>query len=314
MERIPQVKPVRRRKANRRALVFLALFFLSLATFLFVRSPYSKIHAVHVTGTHLLSPGEVIRQSGLVPGHTLILFSADRVRERLARLPEVKETAVAWRWPNEVEIAVTERAVLAYVVQNGQHVPLLEGGVLLFHRAGKGPYVDLPLVTRWEEPRRLPQLAAGLTKLPAAVRERLSEIQLVPTAAIPIACASIRAKGLSSTRRWRTWRTSWRPCPSSWTTACGKIRRSAGCFTSLTRCGTRGRQRRRTSEPSEHCGGAPARRCERLRANCDFCAKQAGKGPLLLNGTSNAGWVGGATGCATATFWSAWTSGPHGFA
>lgn len=185
MERIPQVKPVRRRKANRRALVFLALFFLSLATFLFVRSPYSKIHAVHVTGTHLLSPGEVIRQSGLVPGHTLILFSADRVRERLARLPEVKETAVAWRWPNEVEIAVTERAVLAYVVQNGQHVPLLEGGVLLFHRAGKGPYVDLPLVTRWEEPRRLPQLAAGLTKLPAAVRERLSEIQLVPTAAYP---------------------------------------------------------------------------------------------------------------------------------
>lgn len=185
MERIPQVKPVRRRKVNRRALIFVALFFLSISTFLFVRSPYSKVHAVHVTGTRFLSSEEVIRQSGLVPGHTLIFFSPDRVRERLARLPEVKEAAVAWRWPNEVEIAVTERTVLAYVVQDGRHVPLLEGGVLLPSRAGEGPYEDLPLVTRWEDPRRLPQLAAGLAQLPQAVRERLSEIQLVPTAAYP---------------------------------------------------------------------------------------------------------------------------------
>lgn len=69
-DRIPKLKEQRRRKANRRLIVLLCLFFTMIAVVAYVQSPLSHVKKITVIGNELLSKNEIIKYTEITKKQT----------------------------------------------------------------------------------------------------------------------------------------------------------------------------------------------------------------------------------------------------
>jgi cell division protein FtsQ len=107
------------------------------------------VRSVTVTGTHLVSPGQVIVAADVPPGTPLLRVDAGAVSRRVEAIPQVASATVAKDWPDRLVIAVTERVPVMAVRMAG-------GGYDLVDQTG--------VVVRWAkaQPAALPLLQTSL--------------------------------------------------------------------------------------------------------------------------------------------------------
>ena len=118
------------------------------------------VRSVTVTGTHLLSPGQVIVAADVPPGTPLLRVDAGAVTRRVEAIPQVASATVTKDWPDRLAIAVTERVPVMAVRMAG-------GGYDLVDQAG--------VIVRWAkaQPAGLPLLQ---TSLPGAALRGSAEV------------------------------------------------------------------------------------------------------------------------------------------
>jgi len=108
------------------AVIFLTLIGLSLILLIILYAPIFNISAITVSGSTKYSAEEIKQRSGLVPGENgfrKLKLTPESILElrlvdsetKINQLPYIKSSRVRLRFPDRVEITVTERKAEAFI-------------------------------------------------------------------------------------------------------------------------------------------------------------------------------------------------------
>jgi cell division protein FtsQ len=108
------------------------------------------VKSVTVTGTHLVTPAQVLAAADVPLGTSLVGVNAGQVTQRVEAIRQVASATVAKEWPDHLVIRVRERVPVVAVRMAG-------GGYDLLDASG--------VIVRWSpaQPARLPQYLTPLT-------------------------------------------------------------------------------------------------------------------------------------------------------
>jgi cell division protein FtsQ len=125
---------------------------------------------LEVRGANALTYDDILFQSGLTPGSTLLLVNAEYTRAQLKRHPRIAEAMVRKLYPDRLEIEIEEREAFARWQSNGQVQLVAKDGTVL------GPSVDprtmnLPLVVGKGAGKRAAAFFALLDHFPSIKAE-----------------------------------------------------------------------------------------------------------------------------------------------
>lgn len=179
-DRIPKLKQVRKKKANRRLIFYLSIFFFLIAIIVYLQSPLSYVKHIVVEGHSLLTTEDVIDQSNLTSKTNIWTINKKEITEVLHKHPVVKSAQVIRKLPWTIEIHLTEHKHIGYIKQENDFYPVLGNGSVLTTGAYsmKG---DAPLLIAFKEESYLLELSKELQQLPESILNLISEIHWNPT-------------------------------------------------------------------------------------------------------------------------------------
>lgn len=179
-DRIPKLKQVRKKKANRRLIFYLSIFFFLIAIIVYLQSPLSHVKHIEVSGHSLLTTEDIIEKSHLTSSTNIWTINREEVIESIQKHPVVKSVDVVRKLPRTIEINITEHQHIGYIKENGDFFPLLGNGSLLLDTPFpmKG---DAPLLMAFNEETYLLDLTKELQQLPESILNLISEIHWRPT-------------------------------------------------------------------------------------------------------------------------------------
>jgi cell division protein FtsQ len=184
-DRIPKLKQQRRQKANRRLIFSVSIFFLLIISILYLQSPLSHIANIEVTGNIHVPSEEIISLSGLSNRTSFWSVKADSVIKKIKKNQEIEEVVIERKFPNSVIISVTEMKRVAYALNNGGIVPILENGTILQVSEETTLPSDAPILMNWESGSTLQEMAGELAKLTPAITNSISEVHHTPQESDP---------------------------------------------------------------------------------------------------------------------------------
>lgn len=178
-ERIPKLKQLRKRKANRRLLILLSVFFLLALFLIYLQSPLSKVAQIHVEGNKLMMEQEIIKQSGLEVGGSIWVAGKNKAEERLLQDKRIKEAMISTGFPNDLKITIVEQNEIAYAVRKGDMYPILQNGKIIDSPIQGAPS-QLPILYNFKEGDALNRFAKAIEMLPPEVVSIISEVYYDP--------------------------------------------------------------------------------------------------------------------------------------
>ncbi|UQX87186.1 FtsQ-type POTRA domain-containing protein [Jatrophihabitans telluris] len=98
------------------------VFTVVLAVWVVAFSSLLGVSTVQVTGTRLLSPGQIRASAAIRPGTPLVRLDTAAIERRVAKLPVVRSVRVSTSYPSTVTIAITERVGVGYRMLAGATV------------------------------------------------------------------------------------------------------------------------------------------------------------------------------------------------
>lgn len=180
-DRIPKLKQRRKKKANRRAIALLSVFFLLLIFVLYFLSPLSNVNKINVQGNDYTTEKIIVETSGLSTETTIWKVDKKEIKERLEQLPEIKTAELSIILPNTVQIKVEEYKRLAYLVDGSEYKPILSNGKIMEVSEGSSVPVHAPLIFSFTEGKELDSVVAALEVLPEEINNAISEIHYDPS-------------------------------------------------------------------------------------------------------------------------------------
>ncbi|NKB20206.1 MAG: FtsQ-type POTRA domain-containing protein [Alphaproteobacteria bacterium] len=128
-----------------------------------------KVDKVTLRGRHYATRRDVIRAVRLKRGDPLLGFNMDRLRDRLIKLPWVREAVIKRHWPDTVDIQITEREPMV-LLQKKRRLYLMDiDGVTITSR-GLGRFHNLLIIVGKGAPKATPTLLAMIASEPALAR------------------------------------------------------------------------------------------------------------------------------------------------
>lgn len=180
-DRIPKLKKIRKKKANRRLVVSLSIFFILIGCVLYFLSPLSHVRHINVSGNQYFSEEQIIKLSRINKHQSIWKIDTAQVTKQIKENPEIKSVKVTPIFPNSIEIKVTEHKKMAYLL-NGKHFyPILENGKILRGVETVEIPAYAPVLINFQEGTVLKQLLSGLRKIPKDIQNSISEIHYTPT-------------------------------------------------------------------------------------------------------------------------------------
>lgn len=179
-DRIPKLKHQRRKKANRRLIMLLALFFVLIAGVIYFQSPLSKVKKITVTGNESYSYEQIVEKSGISLQSNVWKISRGEIEKELEKIQEIKKASVNVKLPNIVAIEVKEFNRLAYISKGKNFYPVLENGNILGEKQIDEIPVNAPILIGFKEGKVLDEMIASLEGLPEVVINSISEVHSKP--------------------------------------------------------------------------------------------------------------------------------------
>ena len=93
-DRIPKLKKIRKRKANRRLILLLSLFFILIGCVLYFLSPLSHVKNVEVKGNRYLSDEQIIKLSDINKDQSIWKIDTGQAAAHLKENPEIKSVSI----------------------------------------------------------------------------------------------------------------------------------------------------------------------------------------------------------------------------
>lgn len=179
-DRIPKLKQARKKKANRRLIFYLSIFFLLISVVVYLQSPLSHVHSIEVTGNTVISDEAVIEKSNLSNETNIWMIDETKIKNKLNENPIVSSVEVNKSLPWTVEIAIQEFERVGYVKKDGYFYPVLGNGEVLTDLKKETSSGDAPLLIDFNEKSILTKMTEELKQLPQNIRSMISEIHWKP--------------------------------------------------------------------------------------------------------------------------------------
>ncbi|PKR78540.1 cell division protein FtsQ [Halalkalibacillus sediminis] len=179
-DRIPQLKKARKRKANRRFVIYLTVILLLVLVIIYLQSPLSHVKSIKVEDNQVVDSEEIKYLSGLSTDKNFWEINDEEIIKNIEQHPEVSQVSVNKNWYNEVVLSVQEFNRVAYVKVDDSYVPVLENGERLNDVTLKDPRSDAPLLRDFEDEEYLIELTEQLSQVSDSVTQLISEIYWYP--------------------------------------------------------------------------------------------------------------------------------------
>ncbi|WP_077300389.1 cell division protein FtsQ/DivIB [Virgibacillus pantothenticus] len=179
-DRIPKLKQARKKKANRRLLFYLSIFFILISIVVYLQSPLSYIRTIQVAGNSFLNDDEVVKQADLVKNENIWTIDTEVTESKLKDSPIIASAKVSRKLPWTVSITIDEYELVGYKQQETTYYPVLGNGTTL-QSMGKNTYNgDAPLIKGFNKEAYLHRMTNELEKLPETIRKLISEVHWTP--------------------------------------------------------------------------------------------------------------------------------------
>lgn len=183
-ERIPKIKEQRKRKANRRLITFILLFFTMMLIIIYLQTPISKVSKVEIKGNKNVSKEQIISLSSIHKGQTEFWsLSKQKAAEKIEQNKLIKKAEISKQLPNKIAISIEEYKSIAFLQKHNVYYSVLENGTVLPEEVT--PTDIGPTLNNWEEDEKLVQMAKQLNKLSDSVKKSISEINYTPQKSNP---------------------------------------------------------------------------------------------------------------------------------
>src|SRR5690625_6294094 len=90
-DRIPKLKEARKKKANRRLLFYLSIFFFLISAIVYLQSPLSHIKHIKVIGNEVVGTQQIIELSGLTTKSNIWVMHEDSIQEAMKEHPMIEQ-------------------------------------------------------------------------------------------------------------------------------------------------------------------------------------------------------------------------------
>lgn len=128
----PQEGAREKQKPNKKALLFLSLFFIAMLVAVYVRSPLSKLQTITIEGNHQISDTVIESKSGLSKEMNVWKIRTHGIEQTLLHdFPLFSQVTVHFQFPNSVIVTVKEKPTAALFMANGKFYHMLSDGTLL---------------------------------------------------------------------------------------------------------------------------------------------------------------------------------------
>lgn len=179
-DRIPKLKQARKKKANRRLIFYLSIFFVLISIIVYLQSPLSHIHTIEVTGNKALSDKEVVEKSNVTTDTNIWMINESKIKHELNKNPIIDSVNVNKRLPWTVELEIKEFNRVGYIKQDGYFYPILGNGKVLTKLKNKTNSGDAPLLLDFNDKSIVDKMTNELKQLPQNIRNMISEIHWKP--------------------------------------------------------------------------------------------------------------------------------------
>jgi len=180
-DRIPKLKQARKKKANRRLVFYLSIFFFLISIIVYLQSPLSHIKTIHVNGNAFLSDEEVIEQSELKTNTNIWTINREEISDELTNNQIVESAEVNRILPRTVQINLKEYEHVGYLEDGTSYFPILGNGTILKSMNQSNPNGDAPIIIGFTEEEYLHRMASELEQLPENISNLISEIHWTPS-------------------------------------------------------------------------------------------------------------------------------------
>lgn len=176
-DRIPKLKQQRKKKANRRLIFYLSIFFLLISIVVYLQSPLSNIKTIEVNGNQFVTDEQIMEESDIKPRTNIWTINKKHILDAINNHPAIKSATVARKLPRTIEITVEEYKRVGYVVIENEQFPILSNGETLPAQKSIG---DAPLLIGFDEESYLKRMTNELNQLPKTILNLISEIHWTP--------------------------------------------------------------------------------------------------------------------------------------
>ncbi|GGB45171.1 cell division protein DivIB [Lentibacillus populi] len=180
-DRIPKLKQARKKKANRRLIFYLSIFFLLISIIVYLQSPLSNVKTVAVTGNSFISDEAIVEKSNITNKTNIWTINETDIKKRLHKNPTIKSVEITKKLPRTVEIHLSEYDRVGYINVDGAFHPILGNGQVLTSIKEKSINGDAPLLMDFSDKANLRKMTSELNKLPDSILNMISEIHWKPT-------------------------------------------------------------------------------------------------------------------------------------
>jgi cell division protein FtsQ len=179
-DRIPKLKEQRRKKANRRLVFYLSIFFILISIIVYLQSPLSQIKHFEVNGNTVLSDEEIIEKSGIASDTNIWVIQKSQVKQNIKEHPVIQSVEVSRKFPQTIQLDVNEHHIIGYMEEDAIYHPILQNGTIITNETitNKG---DGPLLHNFKKDAYLERMAAELNGIPEDIFNLISEITWEPT-------------------------------------------------------------------------------------------------------------------------------------
>ncbi|KUP07020.1 cell division protein FtsQ [Bacillus coahuilensis m2-6] len=179
-DRVPKLKEQRKKKANRRLVMLLSLFFILIVFVVYIQSPLSQVQDLVIEGNELLTAETIVNETEIEIGTTIWSIRKSSVEEKIKEHPVIKDVRIQLLFPNKYLIQVTEYKQSALLVNGTEWFPVLENGYIVNEPTTDWSLQSYPIVRGFIEDKYLESLLTQLTSLDEQIVQRISEIQYTP--------------------------------------------------------------------------------------------------------------------------------------
>lgn len=179
-DRIPKLKQARKKKANRRLVFYLSIFFFLISIIVYLQSPLSHIKTIEVSGNAFLTDEEVIGISGMQTNTNIWTINKEEIAAEMIEHPVVESAEVQRSLPRTVEINLKEFEHVGYAEEGNSYFPVLGDGTILESMSQSDPSGDAPMLIGFSDEEYLHRMANELEKLPDHISNLISEIHWAP--------------------------------------------------------------------------------------------------------------------------------------
>ena len=86
-DRIPRLKEERKRKANRRFILYLSLFFLLILLVVYLQSPLSKVGKIDIQGNFYVSDADILKAGQITENTSFWNISKTKLNSQMSKSP-----------------------------------------------------------------------------------------------------------------------------------------------------------------------------------------------------------------------------------